>query len=85
MDITEAHIEAIAAKVYERIEANPDAFRGEPGRSAADLTDGEIAALAERLPPIHFRKINRVTGEESEPDVVHLGEGFTFFLTPHGG
>jgi hypothetical protein len=44
----------------------------------------ELAGLVlPHLPPIHFRKIDAMTGKEiASPDAVRLGEGFSFFLHP---
>lgn len=58
---------------------------GPPATSAAVPIDIEklSAAVAAKLPPIYFRKVNAATGAElSPPQAVRLGEGFTFLLTP---
>lgn len=45
------------------------------------LSDEQIAALARRLPPIVFEKVNMET-QETVRDSVHLGEGYRFRLFP---
>lgn len=89
-EISEAQIEAL----YQRLLADP-ALRGQPGPAGPPGRDGNAgtspavdieqlaAAVAPKLPPIYFRKVNAATGAElSPPEPVRLGEGFTFLLTP---
>jgi hypothetical protein len=89
-EISAAEVEAL----YQRLRTDP-ALRGQPGPpgpagSAAAPAPVDIdaiaAAVAPKLPPIYFRKVNAGTGVEiSPPEPVRLGEGFTFLLTPANG
>ena len=91
--ISEAQIEAIVQRLVAdprlRGPAGPpgpagrDGAAGSSGAAAAVDVDALAAAVAAKLPPIYFRKVNAATGAElSPPEPVHLGEGFTFLLTP---
>jgi hypothetical protein len=89
-EISPAQIEAL----YQRLRTDP-ALQGQPGPAGPAGRDGTAgtpaavdieqlaAAVAPKLPPIYFRKVNAATGAElSPPEPVRLGEGFTFLLTP---
>jgi hypothetical protein len=62
----------------------PPGPTGPPGSDAPPVsawTDEQIAELAKRLPPIHFRVLNTKTGETQE-DKARLGEGLIIRLNP---
>lgn len=59
----------------------PQGPPGTPARPSSEWTDEEVAELARRLPPIHFRVLNTRTGETQE-DKAHLGEGLIIRLNP---
>jgi hypothetical protein len=85
---------ALAKQITELMASDPR-FRGPPGPAGQAGTPGTAApaekvdvdslaaAVAAKLPPIYFRKVNAATGAElSAPEPVRLGEGFTFRITP---
>lgn len=92
-EMTDAQIEQIVQRLVAdprlRGPVGPPGPAGPAGKDGAAATaapidvDAVAKAVAGKLPPIYFRKVNAATGAElSPPEPVRLGEGFTFLLTP---
>ena len=82
-ELTEVHLQQIAALVLAQMQANPEPFRGIPGQDGVDgksivlgdLTDEEIRLLAKRLPPIYPQWIDNEGKTIDEiPGGVRLGQ-----------
>jgi len=90
-EITPEHLQKIkteiAALVLAQMQANPEPFRGLPGKDGrdgsdgksivlGDLTDADIDALAKRLPPIYPQWLHPVNGSviDEIKSGVRLGE-----------